>query len=77
MPSRLRFDQPASQQRQRNRTERHDQADPLAAFLPDEDSEHDAAHADDGQHRTHRIDVTWPGVFHVADEPDARQHDAR
>ena len=53
----------------------HQRADRLAALLPDEDAEHDAAHAEDGEHRADDVDVARAGVRHVADEPDPGQHD--
>ena len=74
LPCALAFDEPPGQQRERDRAERHEQADRLAAFLPDEDAEHDAAHADDGQHGADRVDLARSGVFDVADELDAGQH---
>ena len=70
----LAFDEPPGQQRERDRAERHEQQDRLAAFLPHEDAEHDAAHADDGQHGTDRVDVARSGVLDVADELHAGQH---
>ena len=69
----LAFDEPPRQQRERDRADRHEQHDRLAAFLPHEDAEHDAAHADDGQHGTDRVDVARTGVLDVADELHARQ----
>ncbi len=46
--SRWRRDEPAGKRPQRDRAERDQQRDVVAALLPDEDAEHDAAHAEDG-----------------------------
>ena len=63
-------------QRARRRAPPADDADRqeqhrLAALLPHEDAQHDATHADDGQHGADDVDPAGPGVGHVADEPDA------
>ena len=67
--------EPPGQQRERDGAERHEQSDELAAFLPDEDAEHDAAHADDGEDRADHVDLPRPRVRHVADQLDLGQHD--
>ena len=48
-----------------------------AAFLPGEDAEHDAAHAEDGEHRADDVDAAFSGVGDVVHELDAGEHDAR
>jgi hypothetical protein len=47
----------------------------LAALLPQEDAEHDAAHAQYRKDRTARVDATRSRVRHVAHELDAGEHD--
>ena len=68
-------DQPPGQQHQRHGTDDHEQADELAALLPDQDPEHHAAHADDGQDRADHVDLARAGVRDVADQPDLAQDD--
>ena len=41
----------------------------------DEDAQHEAAHAEDGEDGADDVDLPRPGVRHVADEPAAGQHD--
>ena len=53
--------------------DRHQQADRLAAFLPDEDAEDEAAHADDGENRTCPVDLAGPRVGDVLDELDSAE----
>ena len=36
--------------------------DVLTALLPDEDAQHDPAHAEDGEHGAHDVDPTGTGV---------------
>ena len=57
LPSRLRRTQPVDQAGQRDRADAQERADGLAALLPDQDAEHDAAHADDGQDRADDVDL--------------------
>ena len=68
-------DEPPGQRDQRHGPDRHEQADELAALLPDQDPEHDAAHADDGQDRADDVDLAGAGVGDVADQPDLAQDD--
>ena len=51
-----------------------DQTDVAAAFLPHQDAEDNAPHADDGKNRTHSVYLAWPGVGDVLDEADLGQH---
>jgi hypothetical protein len=67
--------EPGHQCAQRHRTDRQQGGDGLPAFLPHEYAEHDAPHAQDREDRTDRVDAPGSGVRHVADEPDADQHD--
>ena len=67
--------EPPGQRDQGDRPDRHEQDDELPALLPDQDAEHDAAHADDRQHRADDVDLAGPGVRHVLDEPDLAQDD--
>ena len=55
--------------------DRQEQADGFAALLPDEDAQHQAAHAEDRQQRTDEVDLARAGVRRVTNESDARQHD--
>jgi hypothetical protein len=50
-------DEPPGQHRERHGPDRHQQADVLAALLPDQDPQHDAAHADDGQDGADDVDL--------------------
>ena len=75
LPSRLRRTEPVDERAEGERAEREQRADRLAALLPHEDAEHDAAHADDGEERADRVDAARARVRHVTDELDARQHD--
>ena len=59
--------EPAGERPERDEADRDQDADVLAALLPDEDAEHDAAHADGREHRADDVDVARPGVRHVAD----------
>ena len=67
--------QPAGQEHERDHAERDQRAHELAALLPDQDAEHDAAHADDRERRADQVDVPVTRVGHVADQLDAGQHD--
>ena len=75
LSSRLRRSQPPDQPGQRDRADRQQRADGFAAFLPHQDAEHDAAHAEDGEDRADAVDAPRAGVGNVADEFDAGQHD--
>ena len=65
---------PEDQRGQGQRPDYQERGDRLAAFLPDQDAEDDAAHAEHGEDRTDQVDGPRPGVGRVADEPDAGQH---
>ena len=67
--------EPVDQRRHGDRADRQERTDGFAAFLPDQDAQHDAAHAQDGEDRADHVDAPGPGVGHVVDEPDAGQHD--
>ena len=67
--------QPIGERRQRHGSDQQQRADPLAAFLPHQDAEHDAAHAEDGEDGTHGVDATRSGIGHIGDEFDAGKHD--
>ena len=54
LPRPLAPHEPVGEQRERDRSDRDQQADELAAFLPDENAEDEAAHAD---HREDRADA--------------------
>ena len=45
----------------------------LAALLPHQDAQHDAAHAHDRQRCADSVDASVPGVGDVLDEPDAQR----
>ena len=67
--------QPPGQEPERDHPERKQQTDRLTAFLPHQDAQHHAAHAENRQDGTHDIHAPRPGVFHITDQPDAQQHD--
>ena len=54
LPSRLRLTSHQASSASATAPSAMSSSDGLAAFLPDEDAEHDAAHADDGQHGADR-----------------------
>ena len=74
-PVALAADEPPGQRAERDGPDRHEQDDVLAALLPHQDAEHDAAHAHDRQHRADDVDAARPGVGDVVDQPDLAQHD--
>ena len=59
-------DQPPGEQHQGHGPDHHEQADVLAAFLPDEDAEDHTAHAEDGQDGADDVDLARAGVRDVA-----------
>ena len=69
LPSRLRRDEPAGERAERDEADRDQEADELPALLPDEDADHDAAHADGRQDRADDVDAARARVRHVADQP--------
>ena len=71
----LALDEPVGERREGDRAHGDDETDELAAFLPDEDPQHDPAHAHDGQDGAHHVDLAGPRVGHVLDETDLGQHD--
>ena len=52
-------------------------SDVLSALLPDQDGQHDATHAEDGEDGAHDIEGSGSGVRRVLDQLDARQDDAQ
>ena len=74
-PCRRRVHEPVGQRRQRDGADHQQRADRLAALLPHEDAEHDAAHAEHGEDGADGVDAARPGVRHVAHLLDPRQHD--
>ena len=67
--------EPPGQQRERDRADRHQEPDELASFLPHQDPEDEAAHAEDGEDRADQVDLPRPGVGDVVNELDLGQHD--
>ena len=67
--------EPARERRQRQRAEHDQQHDVVAAFLPDQDAEHHAAHAQDREDRSDDVEVSVARVRDVLDELDLRQDD--
>ena len=59
----------------RHRPDDQELGDGLPAFLPRQDAQDDAAHAEDGEDRADRVDLARSGVRHVLDAPGAEQHD--
>ena len=66
--------EPVGQRSERDRTDRDEQPDQLAAFLPHQNAEDDATHADHGEDRTDPVDLARSGVGHVADKFDPGEH---
>jgi hypothetical protein len=66
-------DEPPGQGPQPEDAQRDQGGDGLAALLPHEDAEDDAAHADHREHRADRVDVAVARVRRVAHEPDVDQ----
>ena len=67
--------EPAGERPQRERADRDQQHDVVAALLPHQDAQHHAAHPEDGQDRADPVDLPLARVRDVLDEPDLRQHD--
>ena len=67
--------EPAGERPQRERADRDQQHDVVAALLPHQDAQHHAAHPHDGQARADRVDLPRSRVRDVLEEPDLRQHD--
>ena len=68
-------DQPAGQRPERDEADRDQDADELPALLPDEDADHDAAHAGRRQHGADDVDAPRAGVGHVMDALEAAEDD--
>ena len=71
----LAADEPPDQRGHRDEADRDQDADGLAALLPDEDAEDDAAHPDRREGGADGVDRARPGVGHVVDELQAGQHE--
>ena len=56
-------DEPPGQGRQGHGSDRHEQADELAALLPDEDPEHHPTHAEHGQQGADQVDLAREPVY--------------
>ena len=67
-------DQPVGERREGEDADRDERSDPLAALLPDEDAQHDAAHAQNGEDRADGVDAPWPGVRHILHQADPGEH---
>ena len=67
--------EPAGERPQRERADRDQERDVVSAFLPYQDAEHHAAHADDGQAGADPIDLPLARVRDVLEQADLRQHD--
>jgi hypothetical protein len=60
-------DEPVDQGSERDGADHQQGRDGLAAFLPNQDPEHDAAHAYHGQHCADEVDLPRSGVRDIAD----------
>ncbi len=58
-----------------DRPDRQEFSHGISAFLPRQDAQHQPAHAEDGEDRTDRVHLSRTGVRHVANPPDAGEHD--
>ena len=67
--------EPVHQARHRRHADREQCGDGLAALLPDEDADDEAAHADDREERADVVDRAVARVRHVADLPAPQQDD--
>ena len=67
--------EPPGERAERDGPDREQRRDGLAALLPDQDPEDDAAHAEDRQDPADRVDLPRARVRRVLHEPDAGQHD--
>ena len=67
LPLALAPDEPVHQAAHRRRPDREQRRDGLAALLPHEDAEHEAAHPDHGEERADDVDRPIARVRHVAD----------
>ena len=67
--------QPVRERAHRDHADGQQRDDGLTTLLPYQDAEHDPAHAQHREARADRIDTARSGVRHVADEPDAEEHD--
>ena len=77
LPSRFRRTSHQAKPRQRDDADRQEQGDGFATLLPDEDAQHQSAHPEHRQERTDEVDLPWPGVRHVLDQPAAQQARSR
>ena len=73
LPPALALDEPVGEQGQGDDTDGNDEADVATTLLPDQDAEDNAPHTDDGEDRTHEVDLARSRVGHVLDEADLGQ----
>jgi hypothetical protein len=67
--------EPGGQQGHGDHADQQQRGDGLAALLPHEDAEHDAAHAEHRQDGTDRVDVAIARVGRIAHPLDVEQDD--
>jgi hypothetical protein len=68
-------DEPVHQGCHRGCSDREQSPDELAAGLPDQDADHEPAHAHNGEDGAHHVHGARPRVGHVANQPAPRQDD--
>ncbi len=68
-------DDPPRERSQRDQADGDQGGNGLAALLPDEDPEHDAAHADCGEDRADDVNLSRAGERNFPDEPGSDEHD--
>ena len=71
----LALPEPPPERSERDQADRDQRADRAAAFLPDEDPQHDAAHPDGREDGADVVDSPRAGVRHVVDASAAEQHE--
>ena len=71
----LASDEPVHQAHHRSRADREEQRDGLAALLPREDPDDEAAHADHREERPRNVDRPVSGVGHVTDAAAPQKDD--
>ena len=72
----LATDNPGGKTKERDSAADQNRQHILSALLPDQDAEHDAAHAQDGEEPTHDVDLSTARIRHVTHHLDAGEHDA-
>ena len=68
-------DKPAGKTSERDCAADQDRQHILSALLPDQNAEHDAAHAQDREERTHDVYLSPARIRHVMHQLDAGEHD--